>query len=159
MTRTISRLDVLVEEYESGERVCTLLIDGEDLFGGDEDRYGGIGLDPRLVLTPEPPLLATATPRRVSLCRCGCGNWEDGNVTALIYEQDGVVYWDDIRSMPGVFRGPETVDSWVDESKVSDPDFANKHGDESLDFPDLGFDADQYREEVRRAATAFSVSY
>jgi hypothetical protein len=150
MDSPVRRLQLLEEEVDSGT-IVTILIDGVDVLGGDEDRYGGLGWSSVDVLTTDSPFLPTSEPRRVALYRCGCGNWEDGNVTALIFERDGLVHWTDIRSMGGAFRGPATLDSWVDPTRLADETYVEAHSQPPLGVDDLTFDAVQYRTEIERA--------
>jgi hypothetical protein len=55
MASNVSRLDILEETQGSFGAVITLLIDGVDLLGGDDDHYGGSGWRREQLLTANCP--------------------------------------------------------------------------------------------------------
>jgi hypothetical protein len=115
--------------------VVTILVDGENVLSGGQADW--IGFDPAEIFGPESPLVPTNPARRVAVYRCNCGEPGCGCVAPLIFERDGRVLWSDFRNFTGVYSKPTVARLPV--------------GGKGLGFPDLHFDAQQYRAEVARA--------
>jgi hypothetical protein len=54
----------------------------------------GMGMDPFDLLIPENRLVATATPRRVGIARCECGEYGCGSTDVVIVRDENAVHWD-----------------------------------------------------------------
>jgi hypothetical protein len=118
--------------------VVRFLVNGIDL--AEVTRHPGFfGLDPVELLNDAAPLLARR-PRRVVLYRCSCGDVDCGNLTPLVKRRrDGRIGWTDFRS----YVGGSVMGSWLDQDPLSGT---------PVKIPDLIFDLEVYKEEVRRAS-------
>jgi hypothetical protein len=133
------------DRTEHGFMSVRLLVDGADILASGR-RSGYSGYQPEQVLTEHSPLLPQIPPRRVGLYRCSCGEGGDGNISAVVLEQvDGRISWTGFRGdYEGWFEDPI-------EDNEPPPDLG---GWEPIPLPDLVFDGEQYRAEVRRAVDA-----
>jgi hypothetical protein len=140
-----SELTIQVDDRtEHGVMSVRLLVDGADVLASGR-RSGYSGYAPEQVLTESSPLLPRVPPRRVGLYRCSCGEGGDGNISAVVSEQmDGRISWSGFRGdAEGWFEDP------IDDEPP--PDLADW---EPIQLPDLVFDGEDYRAEVRRAVDA-----
>ena len=83
--------------------------------------WGGLGMEPDLLLNPEMPLLpgGTGEPVDVVVQRCGCGEAGCASLTAAITSSGDTVHWSDFRDHRGpVDLGPFTFDATEYESEV-----------------------------------------
>ncbi len=138
-----NRIEIRVENryFEVTEvtvPVATLLIDGIDLFS-DLAPNGFVGFDPDELLGPDEPLVPAEPARRVAVYRCSCGEPGCGVVAPVISGGDAEVRWTDFQDFTGWFFSPLPEDEPEDGR--------------SLGAPELTFDATQYLNEVRRAAS------
>jgi hypothetical protein len=84
-------------------------------------RWGGLGMEPDLLLNPEMPLLPARSgePFDVVVQRCGCGEVGCGSLTLTVAREGDTVHWTDLRDHCGaVDIGPFTFDAAEYESEV-----------------------------------------
>ena len=164
--RYVSRLDLQLEtmRFEIPDmedritNVVTILIDGDDVLGAprdspgayvrssDDTRPDAMGWTPEQILGARSPLLATGRARRVAVYVCSCGESGCANRAPIIYERDGLVHWDDIRLVTGLFYGPERYESGVDPLEITE------YNSRECDVDNVVFDAEHYRAEIVRAS-------
>ncbi|MFF0390070.1 hypothetical protein ACFYS8_15505 [Kitasatospora sp. NPDC004615] len=106
---------------------CRPIVDGRDVLAEVFDE--GPAVDPRDLLGPKTPLLATDTPREVRLAEAGCTEACCGAIYVTVRRDGPHVVWDG-------WRNP--VDA------------------EGVDLPEFRFDAAQYAAELRRAGADHS---
>jgi hypothetical protein len=138
-----NRLEVRVENrYFEGTEitvpVATILIDGEDLFSRSTPN-GFVGFDPDELLSPDQPLLPVEHARRVAVYRCSCGEPGCGVVAPVISGTDTEIRWTDFQDFTGWFDRPLPDDEPEDGRPLA--------------TWELTFEANQYTDEVCRAAT------
>ena len=150
--RYVSRLDLQLEtmRFEIPDmedrvtNVVTIVIDGDDVLGAPRDSPGAYvrsSDDTRpdaMGWTPEQILGAVYV--------CSCGESGCANRAPIIYERDGLVHWDDIRSVTGLFYGPERYESGVDPLEITE------YNSRECDVDNVVFDAEHYRAEIVRAS-------
>jgi hypothetical protein len=108
-------------DHLAGERELVILVDGVPLL---DEQWGGMGMDPDDLLSPDLPMLPPedGSPVERLLQRCGCGVVGCGSLSMTIRRRGGSVIWSDPRD-----------------------------GDRPLGFGPIEFDAAQYEEAVRNA--------
>ena len=135
----ISALELRVERNGTDGHpdypVVTILIDGRETLAR-HGRRGYKGFSPTQMLGARSPLLPGDTPRRIAVYGC-CGITRCGCVAPLVSQRGDQVTWTDFRDFTAVNDGPATE--------------ASPEGGVLLPFPDLVFDARQYRAEIERA--------
>lgn len=135
-----NRLDIRVENHRFGATdvtgpIATILIDGVNVF---ENATGFIGFDPDDLLGPDQPLLPAASPRRVAVYQCGCGEPGCGVLAPVVSGTGTEVRWTDFQNFTASFDGPLSTEVPTDGRP--------QH------ISDLIFASAQYFEEVKRAA-------
>ncbi|MGW4375087.1 hypothetical protein ACWEJ7_15620 [Streptomyces albidoflavus] len=130
MTEKTRRLTLRIVVPDAPRRGAAVevrpLVDGEDLLAGAFTE--GPGEDPRDLLVPDGPLMATVEPREVRLAEATCTEGCCGALYATVRRDGDHVVWDR-------WRNPEK---------------------DEVGLPELRFDAGQYRAEVERATTDHS---
>ena len=133
-------LELRVERYGTDGHpdypVVTVLIGGRETLAR-HGRRGYKGFSPTQILGAQSPLLPADSPRRVAVYGCCCGIARCGCVAPLISQRGDEVRWSDFRDFADVYDGPAAE--------------ASPLGGVPLPFPDLAFDARQYRAEIERA--------
>jgi hypothetical protein len=119
--------------------VLQILIDGEELLARPYSKFGAyIGSPPAALLDDGVPLLPARRARRVALYIDSAGDPRGGCLAPVIGLVGDLVTWTDFRIFFAVEDAPFIWESGDDGSRV--------------DVPDLAFGAQQYTDEVSRAA-------
>ena len=140
----VRELSIRVEQREVTDiprRVVAIYVDGQSVLHGSS-RSGFVGFDPSMILGPASPLLPAEPPRRVAVYRCGCGEAGCGCVAPVISQEGQFVVWSDFRDFTGEYTGPTAGEG--------------PEGGKLVPIPELVFDLEQYRTEIRRASTDHS---